>query len=81
MPNVADGDRQPPNCVNLPVKANDAVHKVPPHVGGVLLSAEQMHSNASVSQVASLVGLFALIADSPLDRGEFRHHVWIDDGE
>lgn len=51
MLNVANGDRHTPNCVNLPVQANDAVHEVPPYVSGVLLSAEKTHSNTSVSQV------------------------------
>ena len=81
MLNVANGDRHTPNCVNLPVQANDAVHEVPPYVSGVLLSAEKTHSNTSVSQVAPLVGFLALIADSPLYRRKLRDHMRVDNGE
>ena len=81
MLNVTDSDRHTPNCVNLPVQTNDAVHEVPPHVGCVLLSVEKTHSNPSVSQVAPLICFLAFIADSPFDRGEFRYHVRVDDCE
>ena len=53
MLNVADGDGYAPNSVNLPIQANDAVHEVPPHVGGVLISAEQTHSNASMLLIST----------------------------
>lgn len=78
---MLNADRHAPNSVNLPVRANDAVHEVPPYVGSVLLSVEQTHYNASVSQVAPLVRLLALNANRPFDRRELRHHKWIDEGE
>ena len=81
MLNVADGDWHAPNCVDLPVQTNDAIHEVAPHVSGVLLGTEQTHSHASVSQVAPLVGLLALITDSPLDRRKLRDHMRVDNVE
>ena len=53
MLNIADGDRHAPNCVNLSVHKNDAIHETAPCVGGVLLRGEQTLCTQALCKVCS----------------------------
>lgn len=69
------------NGVNLSIHPDNAIHEVPADIGCVFLDREFSHAHLAVAEVASSIGLAALVSDRPLNCGELWNNVRVHDGE
>src|SRR5450830_516170 len=78
IPNI---HRDPAHGIDLSILTDDAVHEMASRVSRMLISRQELDTDAPVPQVAATISLSPLVTDSPLNCCVFGNDVWINNLE